>query len=282
MFLSLSLVTLMASAVPGSASATAPDKESRVYELRVYYAAKGKLDDLHARFRNHTVKLFEKHGMTNIGYWVPLENPDERLVYILAHKSREAATASWKAFINDPEWKSAASESEKNGRLVAGVQVAFMNATDYSPEIKPSIQNGERVFELRTYATPANGLGNINARFRDHTIKLFEKYGMSNLAYWNLATDEKNTLGKLYPAVSPRGQGAVEGEPNAAAAPVTLIYLLAHASVEARNKSFDAFRMDPDWIAARTASEQKAGGSLTVKDGVKSLMLKPTDYSPWK
>ena len=85
-----------------TAYAAAPD--GPVYELRTYYAAPGKLDDLNARFRNHTMKIFEKHGMRNIGYWMPLDNPDHKLIYMLSFPSREAAKKSWREFFADPEW----------------------------------------------------------------------------------------------------------------------------------------------------------------------------------
>jgi hypothetical protein len=235
-------------------TAPAQDKDSRVYELRIYTAAPGKLEDLNARFRNHTTKLFEKHGMTNVGYWMPIDNPDNKLIYILSYPSREARDKSWKAFASDPVWQKAAKESEANGRLVAKVETKFMQATDYSPAIKPAT-TGDRVFELRTYTTTPGNLSALNARFRDHTMKLFAKHGMTNIGYWTLLPGQK---------------GADD----------TLIYILAHKSVEAAKQSFDAFRKDPAWIAARTASEQKAGGSLTVKDGVKSVFMKATDYSP--
>src|SRR5437773_12365484 len=83
--------------------AAAPD--GPVYELRVYYAAPGKLDDLNARFRDHTMKIFEKHGMSNIGYWVPIENPDNKLIYLLAFSNRSARDKAWQEFGADPEWK---------------------------------------------------------------------------------------------------------------------------------------------------------------------------------
>jgi hypothetical protein len=239
-------------------AASAAEKDMRVYEMRVYYAAEGKLDALHARFRDHTTKLFEKHGMTNVGYWVPLENPDRKLVYFLAYPSREAREKAWKAFLADPNWKAAQKASEVNGRLVAKVESVFLSATDYSPEVKPSGKDTRpdaRVFELRTYTTTQGNLENLNARFRDHTCKLFEKHGMTNVAYWVPLAGQK-------------------GADN------TLIYILAHKSVDAAKASFDAFRQDPAWIAARKASEDKAGGSLTAKDGVKSEFMKATDYSP--
>ncbi len=108
--------------------------DPRVFELRTYTPAPGKMEALLARFRNHTCKLFEKHGMKNIGYWVSIEKPDAepRLIYILAHKSREAAAESFKAFGADPEWQAARAESEKDGRLTAKVESVYMNPTDFS------------------------------------------------------------------------------------------------------------------------------------------------------
>lgn len=108
---------------------------SRVFEIRTYTANDGKLSDLHARFRNHTVGLFEKHGMTNIGYWSPEDAPlsSNTLIYILAHESRDAAKKSWDDFRQDPEWQKVQKESEANGKIVAKVDSVFMDATDYSP-----------------------------------------------------------------------------------------------------------------------------------------------------
>lgn len=130
------LTTLMLSAVVAMASGTrAEDKPARVFEMRTYYAAPGKMDDLHARFRDHTCALFKKHGMELIGFWEPVDaksGKGEKMVYILAYPSREAATASWKAFGADPVWQKARTESEKNGKLVAKVESVFLNGLDYS------------------------------------------------------------------------------------------------------------------------------------------------------
>ena len=114
---------------------TALAQAPRVFELRTYTAPEGKLADLHARFRNHTLRIFEKHGMTNVVYLKPLDAPlaDNTLIYLIAHKSREAAKASWSAFGKDPEWQKVAQESQVNGKIVARVESVFMNATDYSP-----------------------------------------------------------------------------------------------------------------------------------------------------
>ena len=242
----------------------AEEKDSRLFEMRTYYAAPGKLDALHARFRDHTLKLFEKHGMTNIAYWVPTDNADNKLIYVLAFPDRDAREKAFKSFGADPDWQKAFKDSEKDGKLVTRIENLFLTATDYSPAIKAA-KNGERVFELRTYTASKGNLDNLNARFRDHTLKLFEKHGMTNIAYWVLAKDQKGA------------QSPLKDQADA-----TLIYLLAHENADAAKKSFDKFRNDPAWVKARQASEEKAGGPLTVKDGVKSLFVKATDYSPTK
>jgi hypothetical protein len=114
---------------------TAAAQSARVFELRTYTAPEGKLSDLHARFRDHTMRIFQKHGMTNVGYWKPMDAPlsDNTLIYLLAHSSREAAKASWGAFVGDPEWKKVATESQLNGKIVAKVESVFLEPTDYSP-----------------------------------------------------------------------------------------------------------------------------------------------------
>jgi hypothetical protein len=106
--------------------------DNRVFELRVYTANPGKMDDLHARFKNHTIKLLEKHGMQLIGFWTDEKEPQTRLIYLVAHKSKDAATASWKAFQADDDWKTAKAKSEEKGPLVKKVDVTWLNPTDYS------------------------------------------------------------------------------------------------------------------------------------------------------
>jgi hypothetical protein len=110
-----------------------------VYELRVYHTLEGKLDDLLRRFREHTTKLFERHGMKNVAYWVPVDEPakSNTLIYILEHSSREAAAASWKAFQDDPEWKSVRDKSEANGKIVEKVDSTYMALTDFSAYPQP-------------------------------------------------------------------------------------------------------------------------------------------------
>ncbi|MDQ3012012.1 MAG: NIPSNAP family protein [Acidobacteriota bacterium] len=111
-------------------------KDSKCYELRTYYAAAGKLEDLHKRFRDHTMKLFKKHGMEVVGFWGPTDKEkgsENTLVYVMAFPSREARDKAWKAFAADPDWQKARTESEKNGKLTDKVESVILGATDYSP-----------------------------------------------------------------------------------------------------------------------------------------------------
>ena len=230
----LALLTLM------TTLATTIAADERCFEMRVYYAAPGKLDALHARFRDHTCKLFEKHGMTNLGYFVPLDNPESKLIYFLAYPNREARDKSWKAFMADPDWQKAYKASEVDGKLVAKVDAPLLTATDYSPLAKAE-NGGDRLFELRTYIAEPGRLDALHA----------------NIAYWTPM----------------KGQKGAED---------TLIYIRAYKNMDAAKASIEGFRKDPEWIAAFKASEEKAGGSLTTKDGVQSIYMKATDYSAVK
>jgi hypothetical protein len=116
--------------------AASPD--SRVFEMRTYHAAPGKLDALHSRFRDHTLRLFAKHGIASLGYWTPIENPDNLLIFVLAYPGRKARDTRWKAFVEDPEWISAKAASEKDGPLVARVEQRSRTIRcPFSPEPAP-------------------------------------------------------------------------------------------------------------------------------------------------
>lgn len=108
--------------------------DTRVFEMRTYYAHPGRMKALHERFRNHTCKLFEKHGMTLIGFWSPIneKESEQKMVYILAYPSKAAADKSWAAFRKDPDWIKARDASEKDGPIVAKVESVYLNPTDYS------------------------------------------------------------------------------------------------------------------------------------------------------
>ena len=114
---------------------TSSAQSEKVFELRTYKATPGNLDNLHARFRNHTTRIFRKHGMEIVGYWSPTseEEMEDTLVYMLEHADLETATASWQAFIADPEWAEVAAASNANGQILGGIEAKYMVATDYSP-----------------------------------------------------------------------------------------------------------------------------------------------------
>ncbi len=110
-------------------------QDSRVFELRVYHTAPGRLPALQSRFRDHTITIFNHHHMTSIGYWVP-EDPsqkDNTLIYIIAHPSREEAKKNWAAFVADPEWQKVAKASEADGKIVEKIDSTYMDPTDFSP-----------------------------------------------------------------------------------------------------------------------------------------------------
>jgi hypothetical protein len=116
----------------------AVDPQTAIYELRIYYPAPGKLAALNARFREHTLALFEKHGMRNVAYWNEQPSgaaPEGRVIYVLAYPSRAARDADWKAFGADPAWRAVVARSEADGKLVTKVESVFMTMTDYSPRI---------------------------------------------------------------------------------------------------------------------------------------------------
>ncbi len=130
----LAMLGKLAVAQPQNPTQGAPNM---VYELRIYHALEGKLNDLVARFRDHTDQLFKKHGMRSLAYWTPTDDPlkGRTLVYILAHPSREAATANWKAFQDDPAWQSVKAKSEENGKLVEKIDSTYMELTDFSGKV---------------------------------------------------------------------------------------------------------------------------------------------------
>jgi NIPSNAP len=133
-----------ASFLPASLSAAGQDAvnpapgSGAVFELRIYHAAPGKLQELLARFRDHTVKLFERHGIKSVAYWTPVDEPQksDTLIYILQHPSREAAAANWKSFQDDPEWKSVKEKSEATGKLAEKIDSTYMALTDFSPRLR--------------------------------------------------------------------------------------------------------------------------------------------------
>lgn len=231
----------------------AQKKDTRYYELRVYYCHPGKLDALIERFTNHTTKLFEKHGMENIGYWVPINNTENALYYVLAYPDKEARDASWKGFMNDPVWKEVARKSEENGKIVAKVSSTFMTAaSEITPAIKASATGKDRSFELRTYHCYPGQLPKLIKRFKDHTLNFFTQYGMTHIAYWT--TIEENTDQSK------------------------LVYILAYPSEAAGVKAFEQFRADPAWQKVKTETETPN----PIVEKVESVPMKPLSFSKIK
>ncbi len=227
----------------------AQQKDSKIYELRVYYSPQGKLDALVKRFTDHTTKLFEKHGMTNVGYWIPVDNKDNALYYVLSYPDKESRDKSWKAFMSDPVWQEVSKKSEEGGKIVQRVTSTFMTATDFSPAITNSGGSNDRTFELRTYYIHPKRYPEILTRFRNHTVGLLEKHGATNIAYWTtVETGDK--------------------EP-------TLIYILAYPNEEAGKKTWTTFRADPDWIKVKSESEK----DHPIVEKVESVIMKPMKVS---
>lgn len=259
----------------------AAEKDSRTFELRVYTPNKGKQAEVNSLISKSGTKYMAAHQIELLGTWVPADTSDERVYMLVAHKDKATGVKNWEAFQADEGWKADLASASKNGRAVAGIARFFLNTTDYSPVVKPTAV-GDRVFELRTYITTPNNLDNLNARFRDHTVKLFEKHGMTNVGYFTFGEGEKTTVGEVLKGCTPPGKDASEVKPDTEAKPLALVYFISHKSQDAAKASFGKFGQDPAWKSALAESEKKGGGSLTAKNAVKSIFLKATDYSPIK
>ena len=264
-------------------NAISQDSSSTIYELRSYVSEPGKQADVLKLIEGGGMTFMKKHQLNLVAAWVPADVKDERVFTLVSHKNKASCDASWAAFQNDPAWKEVVQKSAVDGKKpVKSIERVFMSVNDYSPNLDVK-STGERVFELRTYIASKGNLAGLNARFRNHTLKLFEKHGMTNIMYWSALEGEPLTCGKLLEAVSPIGKADAKIDVNAPAAGNSLIYFIAHASEEAAKESFGKFRVDPDWEKVRTESEANAGGmSLTADGGVKSLFLKATSFSPLK
>lgn len=249
-----------------AASARSDDpKSGPVFEMRTYVCEPGKLDALNARFREHTLRIFEKHGMKNVAYWTPIEGEgaENTLIYILSHESREAAKASWAAFRADPEWQQIAADSQaKHGKILARPpEAVYMTYTDYSPNsgnTDPAVParryrtaDPDKVYELRIYTAADGKLDALHARFREHTTAIFHKHGMGSYAYWQ-------------PQDEPLSRNV-------------MLYVLEHESREAATLSWNAFRSDPEW--QRVVQETEKDGKLLAQRP-EAIFMKSTDYSP--
>lgn len=259
--LTAAAATLLSACAGMSGSASQSSRSDvGLYELRTYTAAPGKMAELDARFRDHTIGLFKRHGMTPIGFWhvyTPDGQPaDNRLFYLMGYKDRAARDEAWAAFAADPEWKQVYADSQKNGSLTSKIENFFLNATDYSPKLDLRSAAAPRHFELRTYTANPNKLEDVHARFRNHTTGIFSRLGMTNFLYWRPVADQ--------PALDNK-----------------MVYMLAYPTPASRTTMWQAFSADPEWVKVRTDSE-KNGPLLVAQGGVVSVQLTPTDYSPLK
>ncbi len=250
---------LAACTTTGASDRTPPSPSIGLYELRIYTAAPGKMDELDARFRDHTIGLFRRHGMFPVGFFhaavAPGQPADNRLVYIMGYKDRAARDNAWTAFAADPEWQKAYKDSEADGPLLTKApENTFLTATDYSPKLNTTPAAAPRHFELRTYTVMPGRLEDLHARFRNHTLGIFAKHGMTSMLYWRPVADQPKMTDKM-------------------------VYLLAFPNQEARNAAWSAFGADPEWKKVSDDS-QKSGPMLISPGGVVSVQLTPTDYSP--
>lgn len=251
--------TSLCAAEPAHFTPAAPEPDTTRYELQVITAKPGKLEALHKWFATHQEDVLAKHGAKNIAYFTPAgENPDRKILCLVKFPSLPAVMQFSRAVKADPLWKPFDTDLGPDSPevLVANVDMMHLRPTPFSPVFEPGQSAEPRVFELRTYNCPSpEKLARLHARFREHTMKLFAKHGMENLIYWQPLD----------------GDGSDR----------KLVYLLAHKSQDAAKESFAGFRADPDWIAAKKASEEQAGGALTnAEGGVVSQFLKATEYSP--
>jgi hypothetical protein len=262
--------SVLAGPVRGQEEAAAEKTEGKLYELRIYTTNPGKLPDLHARFRDHTMRLFEKHGMENIIYWNVSEaargeeeDKDNTLVYILAHKDEAARNASWEAFLSDPVWKEVAARSEAGGKLLSKPpRSILMQETDFSAADEPvnkDSQTPPRLFELRQYNDGPERLPATVDRFASGEKDLFTKHGMQTVKFWT-ATDDS-----------------------------AFIYLLAHQDRDAARESWQGFFADfREFMREYNARSGEAnrdagrGGRGQRGGGFEVRFLTPTDYSPRK
>ena len=229
--------------------------EGPVYELRIYAANEHRFAHLIKRFREHTDRIFKKHSLQTIGYWIPTEGPPKkrrRFIYILKHDSRYDAYRNWNMFSNDREWQAVLDQPEFKGLLAEKPISIFMTANDYSSIMRDNPRKAG-TYELRTYTANPGKLTLLNARFSKHTTRLFEKHDIHNVGYWT-------------PLEKPASQN-------------TLIYLIHHAGRKQADVNWQAFANDPQWH--KVTRESAANGEL-LAISPERIYLKAMEFSPLK
>ena len=227
-----------------------------VYELRIYAANEHRFEHLKTRFRDHTDRLFKRHGLEPVGYWIPTEGPAKkrrRFIYILKHPSVYAAYRNWIDFSNDREWQAVLDQPTFRGLLSEKPFSIFMTETNYSAAVASKIDPRGGIFELRTYVTNSGKLDDLNKRFREHTARIFNKHGIKNVGYWT-------------PFDQPESGN-------------TLVYLVHHASRKQADANWKAFGGDPQW--KQVAMESRKDGRLLAKPPAR-IYLRALDFSRLK
>jgi NIPSNAP len=215
-----------------------------LYEMRIYTAVPGQLPAVNDRFAKHTMGFFKKHGIGMLGFWTDEIGTSNQLTYILAFDSMADREKKWTAFQADSGWHQVRAETEAAGSIVDHVVNSFMRLTPYSPQ--PQLRSN--IQELRVYDAMPGKLPALHDRFANHTMQLFTKHGIDNVAYW---TDDVGTSNRL-------------------------VYMLGHADLGTREKGFAAFQADPVWQQARAESE-RSGPLVRVS---RHSILRLTAYSP--
>ena len=228
--------------------------EGPLYELRIYQASEGRFQHLIKRFREHTDRIFKKHGLKALGYWIPTDGSVKKrrkFVYLLQHPSRYEAYRNWTNFFNDKEWERVMDKPEFQGLLSEKPTSIFLSLNDYSVAARNDIEKPGGSFELRTDVVNPGKLPMLNARFRKHTTSLFNQHGIQNVSYWT-------------PFDQPDSKD-------------TLIYLVHHANRKQADLNWEAFGQDPEW--KKVARESQIQGKLLARPPER-LYLKALDFSP--
>ena len=228
--------------------------EGPLYELRIYQASEGRFQHLIKRFREHTDRIFKKHGLKALGYWIPTDGSVKKrrkFVYLLQHPSRYEAYRNWTNFFNDKEWERVMDKPEFQGLLSEKPTSIFLSPNDYSVAARNDIEKPGGSFEVRTDVVNPGKLPMLNARFRKHTTSLFNRHGIQNVSYWT-------------PFDQPDSKD-------------TLIYLVHHANRKQADLNWEAFGQDPEW--KKVARESQIQGKLLARPPER-LYLKALDFSP--
>lgn len=254
------VASIVAAATASLAAAQSPAppaakvRETRVFELRTYYAAEGQLDALNARFRDHALRLYQKHGITPVGFWSPEGNPDNKLVFLLAYPSRAARDSSWRSLATDPEWVRARKASDRAGKLVKYIEEEFLTPTDYSPVVAAGEGRRPRTFELRISTVRAADAAQMHAQLRANGAKELEEQGLTAVGFFTLDNPRQG------PDVTLVSLLARIGEPTGSTRPADPILL----------------------VALGQPAMKPTAGTIVATDGKKAEVLRPTDYSPLK